>query len=184
MAECHHCKTAIRGESGLMCEGICKKIYHYAKKCSGIDQYSRGILESGGFVRFMCDDCVQYIHNMDMAIGEVQENVRKNKENLCEYKGEFKATLKQNENEIKKLLEAIEKGYNERLKKLDEAQKCCDRNVKEIKNLYGVINENQNKNKDIFNTIEEKNKIMCKELKKKQLKKQAPKQISCPFLTL
>ena len=76
MSECHHCKAAIRSESGLKCEGICKKVYHCEKKCSGIDQYSRGILEAGSFIRFTCDDCVQYIHNVDMAIGYIQVNVK------------------------------------------------------------------------------------------------------------
>lgn len=66
----------------------------------------------------MCDDCIQYIHNVDFVLKEIQDGVNKNKRNLAEYKTEFEVSLKQNETEIKKLLEAIENRYEERLKKL------------------------------------------------------------------
>ena len=69
-----------------------------------------------------------------MAIKELQNSVNKNKDNLVEYKRVFETALKQNENEIKQLLRAIEKRYEERLKKIDEAQKYWDKNVKEVKN--------------------------------------------------
>ena len=61
--------TTIHGESEITCEGVCKNIFHSSKKCSGIDQYSIDILDSGNDLRFMCDDYLQYIHN---AIEEVQ----------------------------------------------------------------------------------------------------------------
>ena len=70
-----------------------------------------------------------------MAIEEIQNSVNKSKENLVEYKGEFETALKQNENEIKRLLHAIRKRYEERLKKIDEAQKYYDKIVKEVKNF-------------------------------------------------
>ena len=142
-----------------------KRFFPCAKKCSGIDQYSRGILGSGGF---LCDECVQYIHKMDTTIGDIQENVKK--QHLAEYKGEFKDCLKQNENEIKELLEGIEKRCEERSKKLYEAQMQSDVNVKEISQLYGVINENLNKNKKMCNIIELKSKVMCNEIKKQWIK--------------
>ena len=85
MAECQQCKTAIRGESGIMCEGVCKTVFHSSKKRSGIDQYSIGILDSGNYLRFMYDDCLQYVHNVDMAIEEIQNSVNNSKENLVEY---------------------------------------------------------------------------------------------------
>lgn len=153
MAECHQCKSAIRGETGLMCEGICKKVYHCSKKCSGLDQYSRGVLDAGGLIRFVCDECMQYIHNLDEALVLVQRNVEKNSNNLTEYKNEFKDALKQHEGEIKNLLEAIEKRYDERLKKLDKAQKSYEINVLEIKKVYGKINEQQTSNEEICKTI-------------------------------
>ena len=84
----------------------------------------------------MCDDCLQYIHNVDLALGEIQSSVLKNKENLVAYKGEFESALKQNENEIKQLLWAIVKRYEERLKKINEAQKLFKTNVKEIKTNF------------------------------------------------
>ena len=33
MAECHQYKTAISRESGIMCEGECKKEFDSFKKC-------------------------------------------------------------------------------------------------------------------------------------------------------
>ena len=64
----------------------------------------------------------------DIAIEEIKNSVNTNKENFVEYKGEFETALKQKENEIKQLLQAIEKRkYRERLKKKDEAQKHYDK---------------------------------------------------------
>ena len=53
---------------------------------------------------------MQYIQNIDLMLREVQDEVHKNKENLVEYKNEFKASLK--ENKIKQFLEAMEKNLN------------------------------------------------------------------------
>lgn len=166
MAECHQCRTIIRGETGLMCEGTCKKVFHCTKKCSGLDQYSRGILESIGLIRYICDDCIHYMHNIDKALVDIQKNMEKNCNNLTEYKGEFEAALKQNENAMKNLLEAIENKYDERIKKLDEAQKVCQINVNEIKKIYGKINDQQDKNQEICNTIEKQTKTLQEEIKK------------------
>lgn len=131
--ECSKCRTTIRGETGIQCDGVCKKVYHSSAKCSGLDQYSIGILENKNFIRFMCDDCVQYVHNVDLVITEIQNGVERN---LSEYKNEFKMSLKENEDEIKKLLEALERRYEERLKKIDYAQQNCEKNVKDIQKLH------------------------------------------------
>ena len=93
MTECTKCKSSIRGESGIRCNGVCNKVYHYTKKFSGIDQYSAKILEEDNFVRFIVDDCLQYIQNVDLVLNVVQEGVKKNKQ----------------------ALEAIEKRYDEGL---------------------------------------------------------------------
>lgn len=135
MEECSRCKSAIRGETGIKCSGVCNKVYHTNMKCSGIDQYSINVLNSNGMIKFICDECILYIHNVDIAMREIHESVDKNKENLREYKYEFEASLKNNESEIKKLLEAIEIRYEERLKSIYEAQKSCENNVKEVKQL-------------------------------------------------
>ena len=74
-----------------------------------------------------------------MTIEEIQNSVNKSKENLVVYKGEFETALKQNENEIKQLLHVVEKRYEEKLKEeIDEAQKYCDKNIKEVKKLDGT----------------------------------------------
>ena len=72
--------------------------------CSGIDQYSIGILEANNLVRFICEDCIQYIKNIDLVLSEIQDGVRVSRQNLKKYKMEFESPLRQNENKIKQLL--------------------------------------------------------------------------------
>lgn len=69
MAECSKCKLAIRGESGVQCAGVCKKEYHLNAKCCGLDQYSS-----------VTTACSTYIHNLDIVLTNMQEGVRKNKQ--------------------------------------------------------------------------------------------------------
>ena len=71
--------------------------------------------EANNFVRFICEDCIQYIRNVDLVLGEIQ-GVRVSKQNLKDYKREFESLLGQNKSEIKQLLEATEKRYIEGLK--------------------------------------------------------------------
>ena len=75
-------------------------------------------MDENNFIRFMCDDCVMYIHNIDLVLKRVQDEIHKNKQDLVKYKHEFQATFKENETEIKHLLEAIQKRYDEMLRKL------------------------------------------------------------------
>lgn len=97
MAECRKCRTAIRGETGIRCQGVCDKVYHCTQKCSGVDQYSAKVLENNNFVRYICDDCIQYIHNVDLMLRAIQDSVGENRQNLVEYKTEFEMSLKQND---------------------------------------------------------------------------------------
>lgn len=138
-------------------------------KCSGIDQYSINVLNSNGMIKFICNECILYIHNVDMALREIHESVDKNKDNLREYKYEFEASLKNNEIEIKKLLEAIEIRYEERLKSIYEAQKSCENNVKEVKQLCEIAKNFEKHSKQICDKMENNINIekICKEIKKK-----------------
>lgn len=138
MPECTKCKTPIRGESGVKCEGVCEKVFHCANKCSGLDQYSSGILNTNPMIRFICGDCVLYIQNVDLVLKDVQEIVQKNGNHLKEYKNEFEESLKKNEIEIKNLLEAIESRYMDRLRAMKVAQETCENSVKEIKKMSEV----------------------------------------------
>lgn len=166
MAECSKCKTAIRGETGVRCSGVCDKVYHCTVKCAGLDQYAAGILDKGGFVRFICDDCLEYIHNMDMLLKEVQDNVKRNRQSLVAYGDGFNESLKRSENEIKILLEAIEKRYDDRFKKMDSVQKSCERNMQEVNKLVQIVGDYENTNKEMYNEIEKSNTKMCNEIKK------------------
>jgi len=53
---------------------------------------------------------------------------------LREYKNEFQHCLNQSENEIKKLLEAIELRYDERVRDMKSTQRSCENNLTEFKN--------------------------------------------------
>ena len=89
-----------------------------------------------------CDDCMMYIQNIDLVLKGVQDEVDKNKQNLVEYKHEFKPIHKENETEIKHLLETIQNRYDERMNKMINIQKSSEKNVEEIKKLIGNINDN------------------------------------------
>lgn len=179
MPDCSKCKLAIRGESGVRCEGICKKEFHQTIKCCGVDQYNLKILESNNFIRYMCDDCIQYVHNLDLVLAEVQEEVRKNKQHLIDYKGEFEESLKRNKGEfeeslkrnaveMKKLLEATEKRYEMRMKKLDDVQKSCENNIKDIGKLCESVSVSDvsGKNNELCSELRKENEKMCNEIKK------------------
>lgn len=153
MPECCKCKNSIRGETGIRCAGVCGKIFHITMKCSGLDQYSNNMFGSNKMIKFMCEDCVMYIHNVDLVLKDMQVSVNKSKDNLSEYKSEFEDSLKKHEAEIKNLLETIEERYMERLNYVMNAQKKCEKNIKEMQKLCSV-----NKN------VESQNEKICEEL--------------------
>lgn len=164
--ECNKCKASVRGETGIRCMGVCNKLFHITIKCSGIDQYSYKILGENNYIRYMCNDCILYIQNVDMVLREIQEAVDKNKQNLIEYKHEFGSSLKKNEEEIKELLKAIELRYEDRMKRIDNVQKSCEKNVEEIKKLYGYVDGFESNNKKMCKSFEDNNISMCNEIKK------------------
>lgn len=166
MAECRKCRSAIRGETGIRCDGICDKVYHFTKKCAGIDQYSGNIMSENNFIRFICDDCIMYIQNVDLVLKGIQDSVDKNKRILVEYKDDFEKSLQKNEMEIKTLLETIEKKYTERFIKMENLQKLCETNVQEVKSMCENFNEIENQNKNICESIEKNNGKICSEIKK------------------
>uniref|UniRef100_A0A0A1WIE3 Chromosome partition protein Smc n=1 Tax=Zeugodacus cucurbitae TaxID=28588 RepID=A0A0A1WIE3_ZEUCU len=131
--DCDKCKGTIRGETGLKCEGVCKKVYQQGPKCSGIDQYSLKILSETNMVHFVCDDCLTYIHNMDTAMKEIQDQVIKSNNYLKEYKRDFQKTLEKNENELKQMLEAVEARFVNRMEELNEVQSMCKTTMNEVK---------------------------------------------------
>lgn len=155
MGDCNRCKTPIRGETGVKCRGICGKVYHPTVKCCGMDQFSLNVLDTNKFVKYMCDDCMVYIHNVDLVLRDIQEGVNRSKQNLKEYKNEFERSLKQNERELKLLLEAIETRFDQRFKKMESVQKTCEKNMEEVSKLCKNIGEMENKNKEMCNEIKE-----------------------------
>ena len=135
MPDCTKCKLAVRGETGIRCAGVCDRIYHSATKCSGLDQYSVGVLGSNPMVIFMCEDCRQYIHNVDLVIRDIQHVVQQNDLRFKDYKNEFDSSLKQYEKEMKSFLVDVEDRFKARVKLLKTTEKTCTECVSKMQNL-------------------------------------------------
>ena len=73
MSECNKCKKGIRGESGIRCAGICGKIFHSSEKCCGLDSSSIKALDTNNVIKFICDECVNSIHNLEDIFQEIQD---------------------------------------------------------------------------------------------------------------
>lgn len=153
MPECSVCKTAIRGASGIQCDGVCKKVYHVTKKCSGIDEYSERLVRETPMLKVFCNDCMQYVLNVDMVLQEILELVARNRQTLIDYKHEFETSLKKNEEQNKKNMEAMEKSFNEKFKKFSEMQQSCDRNMEQINKYCKKINDTEKNNTNVCEEI-------------------------------
>ena len=84
-----------------------------------------------------------------------------NKQQLQNYKLEFEASLKHNDNELRQFLEVIKRRYDDRMKKLYNAIKICEDNRKEVKNFNKKINEFGNGNNEVCECIEHSNIKIC-----------------------
>lgn len=176
MRECFKCKNSIRGESGISCAGVCGKHFHTTIKCSGLEQYSSGILDTNPMIKFICEDCILYIHNVDLVLKDMQEVVNRNGNYLKEYKNEFEISLQKNEIEIKKLLEAIEERYAKRLNAMKIAQETCEKSVIEIKKMSAFSDAFKSQSEKICNNVKEiKNDIRSEMKKIKESTKSATK---------
>ncbi|XP_055388350.1 uncharacterized protein LOC129616828 [Condylostylus longicornis] len=172
MTDCETCKRRITGGNGIRCAGVCNRIYHTTAKCAGLDEYQIGIIESNNKIRFMCDECILYIQNVDMVLQKMDCAVQKNNEYLKEYKCDFENALKRNENEVMGLLRTIEdicRRYMERLHEIkNEQKKEIEKMVKMTENfkvesekLNVVLNNQTEKlNKTIVHSIK-KNDELC-----------------------
>lgn len=138
MSKCTKCRQKITGETGILCAGVCGKVYHTSKKCCGIEEKDIEIYGKYQFLKYICTDCETYITNVDYMLKEIQTSIEKNCSYLKEYKNEFKATLKQNENEITNLLTAIENRYDERFNALRHIQQSCQESEAEVNKICNV----------------------------------------------
>ena len=57
-----------------------------AQKCSGVDNYIEIKLKEINMLRYMCDDCVVYIQNVNGILKEMHKSVDKNNKYLMECK--------------------------------------------------------------------------------------------------
>lgn len=155
MSKCDKCKLAIRGESGIRCDGVCNKVFHNTLKCSGLDEYSSGVLNQSSMIKYVCMDCMQYIQNIDLVVKELQVQVERNSQYLNEYKEEFEMSLKRNEEEIKELLVAIENRYMERVGEMMAGQESIKKGILDLK-MIGEVAEN----------FKQESERLCGEIKK------------------
>lgn len=173
MSDCATCKGTINNDNGLRCAGVCGKIYHQSLKCAGLDKFSSSVLTTTNNLKFICDECILYIHNVDMVLQKMDCAVEKNSGYLKEYKNEFEKAIKRNENEIIQLLKAIENTYMERLNQIKNEQKMEIEkmsNIAEVfKNESEKLNITLNKqseklNDSLVNSIKKSDEV-CKNLK-------------------
>ncbi|XP_055388117.1 uncharacterized protein LOC129616490 [Condylostylus longicornis] len=162
MAECTKCRTKIRGETGIRCAGVCGKIYHSAIKCSGLEQAASNLLDSNRCIKFICDECILYIQNVDIILQNIDCAVKKNNDYLNEYKQEFESAIKKNEQEVIELLRAIEDRYFERLEGIKEAQEKEFEKVSKITEVFKTDSEKLN---SIVSSSLLKTDELCKEIK-------------------
>ena len=155
MTECFTCRKATRIESSIKCMGVCEKYFHATERCAGLDSYSLNILNtSKRYIKFLCDDCMQHILDVDFVLKDVQDQVNKSNRMLSEYKDEFDKLLKKNEEELKCLLQVMEAKFSERIDSMKKAQKVCTDSVVEIREFYNISETIAKKNVDICKNLE------------------------------
>ena len=69
-------------------------------------------------LQFICDGCMQYLHNVDFVLNDIRKVVEKNGQYIKEYKNKFEIVLKKSENEIQQLLKVIEVVFTKRMEKM------------------------------------------------------------------
>ena len=175
MTKCHECRKKITGETGILCAGICGKFFHSAKKCSGLEEEDIEIYGRYSRLKYICEECDEYLNNIDSALKAVKNSVECNNVVLKQYSNEFRDVIKQNETEICNLLTAIEKKYEERFNEFKSIQKNCEENASEVRKIRQVA--------EVFKSSTEhlgkENTSILKELKN-ELKKVSDKQSTAP----
>ncbi|XP_067619860.1 repetitive organellar protein-like [Eurosta solidaginis] len=159
--KCDKCKLAIRGETGIRCVGVCAKVYHSAAKCSGLDSYKATVIGTHPMVNFICEECITYIHNIDLVLRDMQESVNRNSGYLKEYKNEFEEALKTNQKEMRALMKTMEEKYNERLATLKMHQEMYIKNAAEIKKVREIAEKIKNQ----AEVVGRENEKFCSEIK-------------------
>lgn len=180
--DCNKCGKALRGDNFIACDGVCQKRFHVTPKCAGLDEYSLNVLNKP-MVRFMCDNCIQLVHNVDEVLRDMQSEMKKNGARFCEelsdYKKHFQTAIEKSqealldaqqssENELKSLLINVEKKFSERLIAMQEVKKVCENGAIEVGKISQIAEEIKTQNAKVCEEIENNNKEskkICDELK-------------------
>lgn len=156
MPDCAKCNSAVRGETGISCRGVCGKIYHATAKCSGICNYSSTCLDTNPMLKVMCDDCATYIHNVDFALLDIKEALDSNCRRLKESSEDFSALLKQNEVNLVKLMEAAVVELTNKTKSDREIKKLASE-ITDLKSELGKLQvENKSTSLELIKKINSK----------------------------
>ncbi|XP_036332936.1 uncharacterized protein LOC118744201 [Rhagoletis pomonella] len=169
MDKCHKCKNPIRGDSGIRCDGVCGKVWHWAKKCSELDEYSANVLKENNFVRFMCNQCHTYMHNIDEVLRNMNLTIEKNSQKIQECNDDFQESQKMQVKELKLLLQSIEKKFGERIDAMQRVQKTCEASILEVNQIKSIADGVKKQSHDLCEAIvrnENENKKICEEIKK------------------
>lgn len=124
--ECETCKKEIRGESAIICAGVCKKQYHASVKCSGLDAYSAGCLTTCNNLRYLCNECKEHFE----VLKNIQVSVEENGKKVKEWASEIEKALKINRKKSKEMIEERDKKVEEKMKELE---KKCEERIEEVK---------------------------------------------------
>uniref|UniRef100_A0A1A9ZNF9 Uncharacterized protein n=1 Tax=Glossina pallidipes TaxID=7398 RepID=A0A1A9ZNF9_GLOPL len=119
MAECVKCSKcirAIRGGTGVQCQGVCGRVCHTTRHCCGLVSYSLQVLQKNGLLWLMCHDCTTYIRNVDLALKEILGKVGKSRRILKEFYEAYPKSQKKNEIKISNMLEEVEDRVDPKLK--------------------------------------------------------------------
>ncbi|XP_017478566.1 PREDICTED: uncharacterized protein LOC108368255 [Rhagoletis zephyria] len=157
MDKCHKCKNPIRGDSGIRCDGVCGKVWHWAKKCSELDEYSANVLKENNFVRFMCNQCHTYMHNIDEVLRNMNLTIEKNSQKIQECNDDFQESQKMQVKELKLLLQSIEKKFGERIDAMQRVQKTCEASILEVNQIKSIADGVKKQSHDLCEAMRTKN---------------------------
>ncbi|XP_036327663.1 uncharacterized protein LOC118740295 [Rhagoletis pomonella] len=74
-------------------------------------------------MRFMCNQCHTYMHNIDEVLRNMNLTIEKNSQNIQECNDDFQESQKMQVKELKLLLQSIEKKFGERIDAMQKYKK-------------------------------------------------------------
>ncbi|XP_055838199.1 uncharacterized protein LOC129906442 [Episyrphus balteatus] len=129
-------------------------------------------------IRFICDDCVNQIYNVDSVMNDIKKIISENNKGLEQVKDDFAASLKQNREDIQAVIKEIEnKLKNQIVNNASERENQLKESVTSIKDSVNKLAvEMKKKNNSVDSMVEKK--TYASELKKNSQIKVVPKEVN------